>query len=152
MITFNKTLRPSISPYFTPKSLHPFHRRVHPQHVGLQPRRLVHPKTAWYSFSFTPSLGLHIAVFVDPLNFEPSGHRFPPNSPPNLYTYFIEGSTLSMSDFNPRRLVHPKTAWYSFPFTPSLGLHIAVFIDPSTLNPPAIDFPLIHPQICTLIS
>ena len=33
------------------------------------------------------------------LNFEPSGHPFPPISPQYSYTRFMEGSPLSMSDF-----------------------------------------------------
>ena len=95
----------------------------------------------WYSFSFTPSLGLHIAVFIDLLHFEPSGHRFPLNSTPNFYTHYIEGFTFSVADFNPVVWFTPKTVWYSLSFTPSLGLHIAVFVDPLNFEPSGHRFP-----------
>ena len=181
-----------------------FHRKVSSQHVGLHPRRLVHPRTAWYSFPVTPSLGSHIAVFIVPLHFEPSDHPFPRISPLNIHSHFIESSLISTSDFisvvwftrrpcgthfllphhlayilqslespsicnpptihfpqfhpeilahissrgppqhvgfYPRRLVHLKTVWYSFPFTPSLGLHIAVFRIPLHFEPSDHPFP-----------
>ena len=89
-------------------TLNPFHSLTPPQHVGLYPRRLVHPKTVWYSFPYTPSLGLHIAVFRVSLHFEPSDHPFPPISPQNIYPHFIEGWPLSTSDFIPVVWFTPK--------------------------------------------
>ena len=46
----------------------------------------------------------------------------------------------------------PKLRGSHFRLPHRINLHIAVFRDPSTLNPPALDFPLIHPQIFTPIS
>ena len=66
------------------------------------------PKLRGTHFRLPHRINLHIAASRDPLHFEPSGPRFPPNSPPNLYTYFIEGSPRSMSDFIPVVWFTPK--------------------------------------------
>ena len=58
-----------------------------------------------------------------PLNFEPSGHQFTPNFTPKYLHPFHRGVSLELVGLYPHRLVYPKTAWYSFPFTPSLGLY-----------------------------
>ena len=100
----------------------------------------------WYSFPFTPSLGLHIAVSKDPLNFEPSGHRFPPNSPQNLHTHFIEGSTLGMSDFNPVVWFTPKPCGTHL-FLPHHLAYILQFLKtPLKFEPSGHRFPPNSPQ------
>ena len=81
-----------------------------PPHVGLHSRRLVHPKTVFYSFPLTPSLGLHITVFTVSFHFEPSDHPFPPLSPQNFHSILQRGPssarrTLSPSSGSPQNRV-----------------------------------------------
>ena len=53
----------------------------------------------WYSFPFTPSLGLYRWTGRATLNFEPSGHPLPPISPQHKYFHSMERSPLGMPDF-----------------------------------------------------
>ena len=58
-----------------------------------------------------------------PLKFEPSGPSFPPTSPQKKLHPSHGGFTPEHDRFHPRCLVYPITVWYSFPYTPSLGLY-----------------------------
>ena len=124
----------------------PIYRGVAPQHVGLYHRRLVHSKTVWYSFPFTPSLGLHIAVFRVPLPFEPSDHPFPPISPRNIYPHSIEGSPISTSDFISVVWFTPRPCGTHFLLPYHLAYILQCLESPSTLNPAAIYFPNFTPK------
>ena len=94
----------------------------------------------WYSFPFTPSLGLHIAVFRVPLHFEPSGHRFPNNSPPNLYTHFIEGSLIACRTSSPSS-VSPQNCAVLISVSPLINSHNAVFRVSFNFEPSGHQFP-----------
>ena len=128
-------------PPISPKKFTSFHTRVPPQQVGLHPRRLVHPKAAWYSFPFTPSLGLHITVFRVSLHFEPSDHPFPPFSPQNIYPHSIDRFLLSTSDSIPFVWFTPKPCGNHLLLPHHLTHILQSFESPSTLNPPTIHFP-----------
>ena len=132
-------------PNLLPKYLHRFHRGVPTQHDGLYPCRLVHLKTVFYSFPFTPSLGLYIAVFIVPLHFEPSDHPFPPISPQEITLFHIK-LPLSTSDFITVVWIFPKRCGTHFLFTPSPGLHITVFRVTLHFEPSDHPFPPISPQ------
>ena len=82
-----------------------------------------------------------------PLNFEPSGHPFPPISIQNIYTYFMKKSPLSMSDSNLSSVpLHNRVVLISvYPITWLINTELVEL--PWIMNPPALHFPQFHRRI-----
>ena len=104
------------------------------------------PKPCGTHFLLPHHLAYILQFLKTPLNFEPSGHRFPSNSPQNLYTHFIEGSTLGMSDFNPVVWFTPKPCGTHFLLPHDLAYILQFLKTPLNFEPSGHRFPPNSPQ------